>query len=207
MLCQLNFYLTSLVSMWTSINKEIQNDRITQFTILQDGKTLTFKEVIQLWIENPDFRKFYNDILVTCPYSAFFWENPPADENSVNSPYEFVLVDSTTLARISSQSRAFETYFKTGKKVVVFPNLGKDATLIVPCPQEDHEHYSHLANFVRNAPIQQIDEYWKVVGETFQNIIGPQKKWLSTSGLGVYWLHARIDSRPKYYQYQTYKVG
>ena len=29
--------------------------------------------------------------------------------------------------------------------------------------------------------------------------------WLSTSGLGVYWLHVRLDSRPKYYTYEPYK--
>lgn len=28
--------------------------------------------------------------------------------------------------------------------------------------------------------------------------------WLSTSGLGVYWLHFRIDARPKYYQYSEF---
>lgn len=26
------------------------------------------------------------------------------------------------------------------------------------------------------------------------------------SGLGVYWLHVRFDSRPKYYNYQKYKI-
>ena len=29
--------------------------------------------------------------------------------------------------------------------------------------------------------------------------------WTSTSGLGVYWLHVRLDSRPKYYQHQPFK--
>jgi hypothetical protein len=28
--------------------------------------------------------------------------------------------------------------------------------------------------------------------------------WLSTSGLGVAWLHIRLDSTPKYYQHQPY---
>ena len=30
--------------------------------------------------------------------------------------------------------------------------------------------------------------------------------WLSTSGLGVYWLHVRLDSYPKYYTYRPYKA-
>ena len=29
--------------------------------------------------------------------------------------------------------------------------------------------------------------------------------WVSTSGLGVYWLHVRLDSYPKYYQHAPYK--
>jgi hypothetical protein len=29
--------------------------------------------------------------------------------------------------------------------------------------------------------------------------------WLSTSGLGVAWLHVRLDSRPKYYSYAPYR--
>ena len=29
--------------------------------------------------------------------------------------------------------------------------------------------------------------------------------WLSTAGLGVYWLHLRLDTRPKYYSFQPYR--
>lgn len=30
-------------------------------------------------------------------------------------------------------------------------------------------------------------------------------RWLSTSGLGVSYLHVRIDSRPKYYSFDEYR--
>lgn len=33
----------------------------------------------------------------------------------------------------------------------------------------------------------------------------PVPLWVSTSGLGVSWLHVRLDSRPKYYTYAPYK--
>jgi len=29
--------------------------------------------------------------------------------------------------------------------------------------------------------------------------------WVSTAGLGVYWLHMRVDPKPKYYKHQAYK--
>ena len=31
--------------------------------------------------------------------------------------------------------------------------------------------------------------------------------WMSTSGAGVSWLHIRLDSRPKYYQYRPFAAS
>ena len=33
-----------------------------------------------------------------------------------------------------------------------------------------------------------------------------QPLWLSSAGLGIYWLHLRLDSRPKNYSFQPYRV-
>jgi hypothetical protein len=35
--------------------------------------------------------------------------------------------------------------------------------------------------------------------------LGEQPLWLSTAGTGIFWLHVRLDSRPKYYTYQPYR--
>ena len=32
-----------------------------------------------------------------------------------------------------------------------------------------------------------------------------QNVWLSTSGLGVVWVHVQLDSSPKYYQYASFR--
>jgi hypothetical protein len=32
-----------------------------------------------------------------------------------------------------------------------------------------------------------------------------EKIWMSTCGTGVYWLHLRLDSKPKYYTYAPYR--
>ena len=29
--------------------------------------------------------------------------------------------------------------------------------------------------------------------------------WLSTAGMGIAWLHIRLDDRPKYYGYREYR--
>ena len=110
------------------------------------------------------------------------------------------------MTTIQSDEYSFQKYFKKNEAVVSFQNLGKDAHLVVPTPMGDTTHYSHLANFIRNASNNQIVSFWKKVAATYEKEIGTKTKWLSTSGLGVYWLHVRVDSRPKYYQFGEYRT-
>ena len=85
-----------------------------------------------------------------------------------------------------------------------FKNLGGDAHLVVPCPIQG-KAYPHLAAFVRQAPETQIHSFWAMLGKTYSSTLGEEPKWLNTAGLGVYWLHVRIDSHPKYYKTLQYK--
>lgn len=89
-----------------------------------------------------------------------------------------------------------------------FPNLPGETTLIVPAPvSPDHSCYTHLGNFLRAAPAGQVDRFWQVVGETMQQRVSASPLWLSTAGMGVSWLHLRLDSRPKYYRHRPYAAG
>lgn len=191
---------------WTLQTTPIQPNSITKYHFLHDGSPLTFQDFIDHLTTNPSFRSWYNTILADCDFPAFFWEHPPLSEATLRQPYEFVLIRSQTLAHVTSQPEAFAEFFQTKDKVVDFRNLSGDAHLIAPTPQGDHSYYTHLANFVRLAPADQQQAFWKRVGERYCEAIQTGKRWLSTSGLGVYWLHARIDSYPKYYQYNTYRL-
>ena len=122
--------------------------------------------------------------------------------------FEFVLVDAPSLARISrADEDAFHEYFdRCTNDIADFLNLGRDAHLVSPCPKESY-NYVDIARFVRSAPASQIEHFWNRVGSIVESTAASQdrKRWLSTSGLGVYYLHVRIDSRPKYYQFLEYK--
>jgi hypothetical protein len=95
--------------------------------------------------------------------------------------------------------------------VCSFANLGRDATLVSPVPLDDLDDatYSHLARFVREAPERQVLEFWKKAASTYLDVLKRKDKddgrddevgtWFSTNGMGVAWLHLRIDDRPKYY--------
>jgi hypothetical protein len=126
----------------------------------------------------------------------------------LNEPYEFVLVDSPQLASAAAEPLVFDDYFNSAKSVgsvVVFENLGGDAELVAPCPQGPPQHYAHLAAFARAAPQAQRHELFRRLAQTIETRLSENPLWVSTSGLGVYWLHVRLDSRPKYYTFEPYK--
>jgi len=189
---------------WTTHSTPI-TPNITKYQIHQDKKILTFQNWINLMKTSQSFIHFYNDLLKNSKFEAFFWEVKPVTQDTLQDPFEFVLVNSTALKSIKADNLSFKKYFVSNKKVVSFPNLGGDAQLIVPTPDGDITNFSHLANFIRIPYNNTIVEFWEKVATQYEQAIGAQPKWLSTSGLGVHWLHVRIDSRPKYYQFQAYK--
>jgi hypothetical protein len=91
--------------------------------------------------------------------------------------------------------------------VLTFENLTKDATLIVPRPTGPMHVYAHLAAFVRGAAEAQRHALLRTLACALLLKMNDRPTWLSTSGLGVYWLHVRLDARPKYYNFQPYKLG
>lgn len=193
--------------MWQTQSKEINEGQVIHFQVLEDEKVMSFREVIHHWREIPAFRSYYNNILKEAPFEAFFWEVMPISLKELDRDFEFVLVSSNSLTRVRANKSAFQEHFKQypEKEVISFPNLSGDAQLVVPTPQISKQNYTHLAKVVRNAPDSQIDALWKMIGREYEGKLEEKPKWLSTAGLGVYWLHIRIDSRPKYYRYRPYK--
>ena len=192
--------------MWTALSESAGKD-VTKYRITANGKPVAFRKVIDLWKTSKEFIKFFIGLLKSSSYQGFFWEVKPTASENLDEEFEFVLVNSPILPALVSDSTPFAPYFVNVDWVVSMPNLGGDAVLIIPVQKGDASHYSHLANFVRNAPAEQIEIFWNTVGEEFDKAIGVETKWLSTAGLGVSWLHVRIDSRPKYYRYQAYKIA
>lgn len=179
---------------------------VKQYKIYQKDKQLTYAQVLDLWKTSADFRTFYNNLLAESSFEAYFWENPSITTSTVSQLYEFVLVNSSALIGIKPSQQAFSTFFnKPQNGVVTFENLGKNALLVVPSPIVDDSAYPHISAFVRNAPIAQYQIFWQQVGHSIQQRLSTKKLWISTSGLGVYWLHVRLDNRPKYYQYRPYR--
>lgn len=192
--------------MWSVRIEKLASYSGTKFYVDVDGKTATFADVLQGWLEDSTFCSMFNRWLADCSYSAFTWETPPVTIDTISQPFEFVLLDRPYLSR-TPDSTAFAEHFNLSpaKDVLVFPNLGGDGIMIVPKCKAQESAYGHLAAFVRDAPEAQQKTLWKTIAETMFQRICAKPVWLSTHGGGVSWLHVRLDDRPKYYGYEPYR--
>lgn len=193
--------------MWNAEREELPGRRGLRLTIALDSRPASFGEVIQAWQYDKDFRSMFNSLLADAPYSAFRWETPPVTVETLSQPFDCVILDSPSLAR-QPDREAFAEHFESSEaSIAVFPNLGRDAVMVVRRPVADSSAYGHLAAFVRLAPDFQRDELWRAGGEAMTARVGTRPVWLSTAGAGVSWLHVRLDDRPKYYGYGPYCQG
>lgn len=193
-------------ALWNSSCEEL-DPHTRLFRLKDDGIPLTTARVIDLWIKDQSFRSYFNQLLADSPFTAFRWENPPLTQQSITSPYEFVLIDRPSIDRLADGAAFSEFFQRAGQtqNVTSFLSLGKDATLVVPLPRGPREAYPHLGAFVRLAPEEQRDEFWKVVGSEVKRQLGTKPLWLSTAGAGVPWLHVRLDQTPKYFSFKAYR--
>lgn len=193
---------------YQSETSQLDEGRVLKFGLRRDGRPLSWATVVERWQRDQQFREFFVSILANAPFQAYFWETPPLTDATLGDDFEFVLVNSHQLSGISPNRQAFSSHFEAappGASVISFENLGGDATLIAPCPQAPLSACSQLANFTREASRDQQHQLWKLVGATLEKRVGQKPVWLNTSGLGVYWLHIRLDCTPKYYTHDPYR--
>jgi hypothetical protein len=176
--------------------------------------SLTYRQVLKYLIEDQQFRIKFIEELKSIPMESFYWECPPLTSETAEKPFEFVVIKAR-LHLTKTNYQSFEKYFiNCEENIVSFQNIGKDATLVVPCPiftGGSVINYGHFAEFLRNAPANQIEALLIKIGQVgidqFRQSATRTKRpiWLSTSGGGVPWLHIRFDSIPKYYNWAPYK--
>ena len=167
-------------------------------------------------VESMQMAQEISTLIEESSYDGVFFEMPGVDAASVSTtPMEFVLVNAPQLARFA-ESRPDEAAFaehldscSRKQTVCSFDNLGGDARLVAPRKTQigakDSKVYAHLASFVRGATEYQIADLWRLAASEYVRAVQSDKTWFSTNGMGVAWLHVRLDSHPKYYQYAPFK--
>ncbi|MBI1182799.1 hypothetical protein GC194_00910 [bacterium] len=173
--------------------------------IKEEGYALSFDEVLGLLENDETFRSSLIDFLKNLPFEAFNIEMPPINVEKVNRPFEFVIINTQALLRMERDTETFKSYFAGEPYTAVFENRGGDALLISPVPQSPSDNFVHLAPFLREAHAPQLHDFLVALSEITSANLGNENLWINTSGLGVGWLHLRLDDSPKYYQYKPYK--
>lgn len=153
-------------------------------------------------------RRSFTEVLVASEIEAAFWETPPLCAGAEDALFEMVLVPSRALAGMATDSGPFGRELERREPVATFANLGGDAQLLVPTAKGDRSVYAHLLRFLREGQAGQVDALWQVLGNAVRaRLVGrPGPLWVSTSGLGVAWLHLRLDDQPKYVTHAPYRT-
>ena len=201
--------LNAHVPMLEAHSEKVNGDAI-KMRVRWQGASISTGATLELCRSDDEFRAQLIGILAGAPFEAYFWETPPVTASTLGRPFEFVLSDAPALAKAAPDLDAFRRHFdRDGDHdgVVVFENLGRDATLVVPRPLASTDTYVHLGAFLRGAPEAQTHARFRCVAQEVVSRVSDCPLWLSTAGMGVFWLHVRLDSRPKYYRHTPYTVA
>ena len=188
---------------WHCRIEELDYGTLRLHAVTTSDRIMSLDEVFSAWRESEPFRATWLSWLRTVRFRAFCWECPPACHTTGSAPFECVFVSSPSLSRMGTDANAFAGHFRAGCDIATFWNLGGDALLVAPCPEETGD-FAHLASFTATASPKRQDALWRTVGDALLRRAGAQPLWVSTAGHGVAWLHVRLDSRPKYYRHAPY---
>jgi uncharacterized protein DUF6940 len=169
------------------------------------GEEISFGQVFLQWRNDERFRAFWSASLREVAFDSYCWECPPVTSQNLQQAFECVFVSSPLLSGMPPDPSPFAEYFRPDCSVVTFESLGRDALLVAPCPGTQGGNFAHLARFVATASDEYKSALWKGVGEALEKRLGASPTWLSTAGLGVPWLHVRLDTLPKYYRHAPYR--
>ena len=193
--------------MWEAGRESV--DRGERVWVVRGGVALAFGDALDALRHDEGFRAFLLAQLAAAPYPAFFWETPPITREGLARRFEYVTLAAPGLESALANPRPFAKDLEAGpagETVTAFPNLSGDALLIAPRPLGPPDAYAHLAAFLRAAPIAQQHDLLALTATEALKALSDQPLWISTCSLGVFWLHVRLDSRPKYYSHGPYRV-
>lgn len=188
-----------------------------KYVLEKDHETVSFQTALEmLQLPNTTLIDMLHDVL-TSHTEAIFWECRPVNGKIMDSvPFEFVIIDSKELITRKVSMKSFQAQMEINHAIsesaIGFHNLGRDALLVIPTPPvsgPNTQYMTHLASFLRGSNTEHQGKLWNLMAEKVLEELKttPDRwHWLSTSGLGVSWLHIRLDEAPKYYNYQPYKT-
>jgi hypothetical protein len=96
--------------MWTPQSEKLANERGLRIAMNLDSRPATMADALLGGQSDADFRSLFNGLLAEGPFTAFRWEVPAVTSASLSRPFEFIVLDSSSLARCPD-ANAFAEHF------------------------------------------------------------------------------------------------
>lgn len=169
---------------------------------------LSYGEVLEGWSGDEGFQASFGALLRGFDAPSFFWEVAPVTAGTLDQPFEFAVIPAAPPG--APDRETFAAQFGAGDEgdegAVAFRNLGGDARLVTASPAQEGADYRDLAAFLRNAPAAQQNALWRVLSTTIREALSDRPIWVLVAGRGVFWVHLRIEGRPKYYRFAPFRT-
>jgi hypothetical protein len=192
--------------MWEARRQPL--DHGESVSVVLGGTAISFADALEALRRDEDFRAFLLVELRNAPFPAFFWETPPVTRATIARPFEYVVIAAPSLDFVTANPRPFARQLAgaaADETVASFMNPSGDAELISPRCLGARDAYGHFAAFLHSAPVAQQHDLLALTAIRALKTLSDRPLWISTCGLGVFWLHVRLDSRPKYYSHAPYR--
>jgi len=144
-------------------------------------------------------------------HSGAFIEFPVLCKQTEDRPFFFVLTPTDMFEGKKANSASFDRVFRqnaSAKTVLAFQNISGDGNLIAPVPLEkSYADCGHVMDYLlsENEPVdRKVDLLQEVAKSALSMYETSDRVYVSTSGLGVPWLHFRVFPSPKYYVWKEY---
>lgn len=190
--------------------RPLERDDGVRLAVFVGDTSASVRDFLAALLASPDSCAALVRALAEVPFEAFAWECRPLSLVDLDAPMDMVAIASPSLTRAVPDVTPFQAHVDVPQgspHAVCFENLGGDALLVVPRKRGPDLAYAHLARFVRTAPAEQTCAFWREVAQAADSRLQRGRPiWLSTAGLGVSWLHVRLDDQPKYYRYGPFRT-
>lgn len=149
-----------------------------------------------LWIKK--IKNFEDKYFMKDKNYEYFYET--SCYKNQKSIYKEKFVKTNLLPKNQDYSSFLEYIEKSKNKYVTsFWNLSRTTRLVIPIPRKN-KNFCTLNKFCKNASKTHQNNFWKKVALEIKKYKKNHKKvYLSTHGLGIPYLHIRIEDNPKYY--------
>ena len=95
------------MAQWNVHNTPLPAGNGQMLRFLHNDAELGYAGVVDLWQSSAAFRSRFTQALTQAPFEACFWEVWPVTESTARQPFECVIVDSPSLARVAPNARTF----------------------------------------------------------------------------------------------------